>query len=178
MRIGVGVLVSLRHRSATTDAMPQEVERRFLVKATVHAVLGNGESIVQGYLPSGEDCTLRVRVAGHRAFLTKKGRKNGCCRDEVEREIGLPVALRLLRDRRVGDVIEKTRHRVRHHGFCWDVDVFHGDNAGLIIAEIELEHPDAVFPMPEWVGTEITHDRSYSNSSLARRPVAAWSDVA
>jgi len=178
LRAGPMVLVSQRHSSATACAMPQEVERRFLVNATVHAVLETGERIIQGYLPSGEDCTLRVRIVGHRAFLTKKGRKNGCCRDEIEREIDVALGLRLLHDRRIGDVIEKTRYRVKHHGFCWEVDVFHGDNAGLIIAEIELDHPEDDFPLPAWVGTEVTNERSYSNSSLARCPVKVWRKVA
>ena len=158
--------------------MAQEIERRFLVHGPFRAERGTGARIIQGYLPSRDGCTARVRIVRGKAFLTKKGRKNGCCRDEVEREIALEIALRLLRDNRVGDLIEKTRYRIDHHGFCWEVDVFHGANAGLIIAEIELDHPEAEFPLPDWVGAEVTHERGYSNSSLSRRPVAAWRRVA
>lgn len=155
------------------DAMPQEIERRFLVNGAVHGVLRAGDRIIQGYLPSGDDCTLRVRIVQGRAFLTKKGRKTGCCRDEVEREIDLDVGLQLLRDRRVGDLIEKTRYRVDHGGFCWEIDVFHGANTGLIIAEIELTHPAELFLLPPWVGVEVTSRSEFSNSALARRPLAA-----
>lgn len=154
--------------------MPLEIERRFLVDGSVHAELRTGDRILQGYLPARGDCTTRVRIVRGKAFLTRKGRKTGCCREEVEREIGLEIALRLLSGKRVGDLIEKTRYRVLHQGFRWDVDVFHGANAGLVIAEIELDHPDAVFPRPDWIGDEITLDADYSNSALSRRPVSAW----
>ena len=158
--------------------MPQEIERRFLVHGTVRAAHGTGERIIQGYLPSRDGCTARVRIVRGKAFLTKKGRKTGCCRNEVEREIALEIALRLLRDKRVGDLIEKTRYRIDHHGFCWEVDVFHGANAGLVIAEIELDHPETDFPLPDWAGAEVTHEPAYSNSSLSRCPIAAWRRVA
>lgn len=158
--------------------MPQEIERRFLVHGNVRAERGAGERIVQGYLPARDGCTARVRIVRGTAFLTKKGRKTGCCRDEVEREIPLETAFRLLRDERIGDLIEKTRYRIDHQGFCWEIDVFHGANAGLVIAEIELEHTEAEFPLPDWVGAEVTHERSYSNSSLSRRPVGVWRRVA
>lgn len=158
--------------------MPQEIERRFLVDRPIHAELRRGERIIQGYLPSRDGCTARVRIVRGKAFLTKKGRKTGCCRDEVEREIGLEIALRLLRDKRVGDLIEKTRYRIEHHGFCWEVDVFHGANAGLVIAEIELDHPADEFPLPDWVGPEVTDRTAYSNSALSRRPIAVWRQVA
>lgn len=160
------------------DAMPQEIERRFLVNGFVPGVLRAGDFIIQGYLPSRDGCTARVRIVRGKAFLTKKGRKSGCCRDEVEREIGLDVGLRLLRDRRVGDLIEKTRYRVDHGGFGWEVDVFHGANAGLIIAEIELAHPNELFLLPPWIGAEVTSRPEFSNSALARRPLVAMRSAA
>lgn len=138
-----------------------------------HADGRSGDRIVQGYLPARNGCTIRVRIIRGKAYLAKKGRKNGCCRSEVEREIALEIGLRLLRDRRVGELIEKTRYRIDHQGFCWEVDVFHGANAGLVIAEIELKRPDADFPRPDWIGTEITGEPGYSNSALSRNPVAA-----
>jgi len=158
--------------------MPQEIERRFLVCGDLSTLRGVGEYICQGYLPARDGCTARVRIVHGKAFLTKKGRKTGCCRLEVEREISLEIALRLLRDRRVGEIIEKTRYRVDHQGFCWEVDVFHGTNTGLVIAEIELEEADAVFPLPDWIGEEITDVPRYSNSALSRHPVRAWRQVA
>lgn len=154
--------------------MPLEIERRFLVDGSVRAELRAGDRILQGYLPARDGCTTRVRIVRGKAYLTRKGRKSGCCREEVEREIALEAALRLLAGKRVGDLIEKTRYRVQHQGFHWEVDVFHGANAGLVIAEIELDHPDADFPRPDWIGDEITHDSDYSNSALSRRPVSAW----
>ncbi|AWK87295.1 CYTH domain-containing protein [Azospirillum thermophilum] len=152
--------------------MPQEIERRFLVRGSLPAgLLRPGERIVQGYLPARNGSTARVRVAGGRAFLTKKSRKCGCCRTEVERELPIETALRLINEACTGSLIIKTRHRIDHFGFLWEIDVFHGDNRGLVIAEIELPHPETVFPLPDWVGAEITTVAGYSNSALARRPL-------
>jgi CYTH domain-containing protein len=154
--------------------MPQEIERRFLVNQLVSAHLKRGDRIIQGYLPSPNGCTIRVRIVRGKAYLTSKGPKTGYSRTEVEREIGLEVAFRLLREQRVGDLIEKTRYEVDHNGFCWEVDVFHGVNSGLVIAELELNHVAEEFPLPGWIGDEVTDDPSYSNSALSRHPVAVW----
>jgi len=154
--------------------MPQEIERRFLVNQPVSAELGRGDRIIQGYLPSRDGCTTRVRIVRGKAYLTSKGPKTGYSRTEIEREIALDVALQLLRLQRVGDLIEKTRFQVDHHGFCWEVDVFHGVNSGLVIAEIELNHASEKFPLPGWIGDEVTDNPSYSNSALSRHPIAEW----
>lgn len=111
---------------------------------------------------------------GERAYLTVKGPKSGCCRRETERSICLGLAWRLLREQRIGDLIEKTRYRVEYCDFVWEVDIFHGANSGLVIAEIELLHPDDVFPLPSWIGPEVTDDPRYSNSALSRHPINDW----
>jgi adenylate cyclase len=162
--------------------MPIEIERRFLVRGNVdvfdadgtHILPGTrpGTHIVQGYLPQRSGWSRRIRVIGDRAVFTVKSRKVGCSRIEHERDIPPDAAWRLLEDRRIGGLVEKTRHIVEHYGFAWEVDVFHGLNAGLIIAEIELVSPYTLIPLPGWVGREITHDPRYGNSALATLPFA------
>lgn len=151
--------------------MPLEIERKFLVRADVSTLCVSGVRIVQGYLPGAGECTVRVRVAGPKAWLTMKGRRSGCCRVELEHEIGPALALELLEHTCGGVLIEKTRYCIPHAGLTWEVDVFAGANAGLILAEVELESPDQEVVLPEWVGPEVTSDPRYSNSALCRRPV-------
>jgi len=150
--------------------MAVEIERRFLVDRDISRLCRNGERIVQGYLPSTGQQTVRVRVAGTQGYLTIKGKRQGCSRLEYEWEISPALAAEVIRHSCDGQVIEKTRYRVCHAGLTWDVDVFEGANAGLVIAEVELESPDQPVPLPDWVGREVTSDQRFSNSSLSRVP--------
>lgn len=158
--------------------MAVEIERRFLVRKDIRSLCRNGLPIVQGYLPSDDERTVRVRVAGPEATLTIKSPRRGLCREEVEQPLPLDLALGLLRHSCRGGLIEKTRHLIHHHGFCWEIDVFGGENAGLVIAEVELSHPDQVVPLPDWVGAEVTHRAAYSNSALSRCPTRQWVSAA
>ncbi|GAA4258829.1 hypothetical protein GBZ26_06985 [Azospirillum formosense] len=158
--------------------MAVEIERRFLVRRDIRPLCRNGLSIVQGYLPSDDGRTVRVRVAGPDATLTVKGPRRGLCREEVEHPLPLDLALGLLRHSCRRGLIEKTRYLVHHHGLCWEIDVFGGENAGLVIAEVELSDPDQVVPLPDWVGAEITHRAAYSNSALSRSPIRHWVSAA
>lgn len=158
--------------------MAVEIERRFLVREDIRRLCRDGVRIVQGYLPSDGAHTLRVRLAGTQGTLTMKSRRQGRCREEVEYPIAAETAVELLLQRCDGGLVEKIRYRVCHDDLCWEVDVFEGENAGLVIAEVELNHPDQPVSMPGWVGTEVTHVAAYGNSSLARHPIRHWTRAA
>lgn len=152
--------------------MATEIERKFLVKGDAWR---KGEATLyrQGYLNRDKERTVRVRVAGAKAYLTIKGMNTGAVRAEFEYEI--PVAdaeqLLLLCD---GPLIEKTRFLFPWAGMMWEVDEFHGANDGLVVAEIELQSADQPFDKPSWVGNEVTDDKRYYNSSLAVHPCSSW----
>lgn len=154
--------------------MALEIERRFLVRKDVRHLCRDGVRIRQGYLPADGISTVRVRIAEDRATLTIKSLKRGACRDEVEHPLSLDFARRLLLHGCEGRVIEKTRYRHCQDGLCWEIDVFHGENAGLVIAEVELDAPDQMVPLPDWIGAEVTTLRAYGNSALSRAPIRRW----
>jgi len=145
-----------------------EIERKYLVSGEPWHGFG-GTEIAQFYLASGNGATVRVRTAGKQAWLTVKGPASGCVRAEFEYEIPLADARALRRIFPDAPGIEKTRYRIPHEGWCWEVDVFHGRHQGLLLAEIELPAPDAAFPLPEWAGEEVTGDPRFFNANLARR---------
>lgn len=151
-----------------------EIERKFLVRDERWRALGEGVSIRQGYLSSNPDRTVRVRIEGSCATLTIKGRSVGATRGEWEYPIPLDDARRLLAELCERPVIEKMRYRILDDGVVWEVDEFSGDNAGLVVAEIELESEDQVFSKPDWVGEEVTQDVRYFNANLLREPYSAW----
>ncbi len=155
--------------------MKYEIERRFLV-------LGDGwrrstvarTAIRQAYLNFDGTSSVRVRIEdAERAILAVKARGPALRRFEIEHALPLADAEILLGHRR-GSIVEKTRHIVLHGGATWEIDVFAGGNAGLVIAEIELRDESQGFVRPGWLGAEITREARYGNSALARRPFAAW----
>ena len=154
-------------------SMPTEIERKFLVHGTDWQT-ATGQRICQGYLNRDKHRTVRVRMAGEQAFLTIKGISTGATRAEFE--YAIPVAdaeaLLALCD---GPLIEKVRHQVEHAGLVWEVDEFLGENAGLVVAEVELDHEDQAITLPPWVSTEVTTDPRYFNASLSTLPYARWS---
>ena len=134
---------------------------------------GSGERLQQGYLSTDPERTVRIRLVGERAWLTIKGRSIGASR--LEFEYSLPAAdARQLLTLCQSPLIDKTRHRVPFAGHTWEVDVFHGDNQGLVIAEVELEREGEDVQLPAWLGEEVTGDPAYYNSNLIRRPYCAW----
>lgn len=151
--------------------MAVEVERKFLV--TSEAWRENAEpcAIRQGYVCLGEDATVRIRIAGAVAFITVKSKAHGISRAEFEYEIPLADAEDMLRDLCARPIIEKTRYSLMHAGKLWTVDVFDADNAGLVVAEVELEHPDERLVLPDWVGKEVSTDPRYRNSALVHAPL-------
>jgi adenylate cyclase len=154
--------------------MGVEIERKFLVADTAFLSGLAGERLQQAYIAVTEHATVRVRIGGDRAWLTLKGRSEGIRRREFEYEIPLTHAAVCIAELSSGPIVDKTRYRVAHRAHVWEVDVFHGENEGLVIAEIELSHDDEVFECPAWLGAEVSGDPRYYNSSLASRPYRSW----
>jgi len=152
--------------------MALEIERKFLVCGQPwrgHA----GRRMVQGYVPAARG-TWRVRMAADAAWLTVKGPSSGCVRHEFEYAIPVEDARQMLDLFAERPLIEKTRYAIPCGASDWVVDVFHGANEGLVLAEIELEHPEAPFERPPWLGREVSLDRRYTNACLARQPWPEW----
>lgn len=147
--------------------MAKEIERKFLVEnANFEAFSTRSYEITQGYLSRRVDATVRVRIRDDKAFLTVKGRNQGIVRDEWEYEIPVSDARDMLDRCAEGAVLSKTRHIVPFEGHVWEVDVFHGSHEGLVVAEVELPSDDAEFPLPTFVGKEVTGDPRYYNSNM------------
>lgn len=154
--------------------MGSEIERKFLVADA--AVLNDYEGVRyrQGYLADGGPCTVRARVAGDKGFLTLKSPVKGLTRSEFEYEIPAGEADAILSTLCDGPLVEKMRYKIEHAGHLWEVDLFAGENAGLVMAEIELESEDEDFELPPWAGREVSEDKRYFNSYLAKHPYKEW----
>ncbi|WP_395753272.1 CYTH domain-containing protein [Prosthecobacter sp.] len=154
--------------------MATEIERKYLLKQPAQwQPTGPGRRMAQGYLSRDPDRTVRVRLGGDEAFMTVKSRRTGISRMEIE----FPIALQHAQDLLLlchQPLIDKTRHEVMHAGMLWEVDVFHGANEGLVVAEIELPAEDTPFELPEWIGEEVSHDLRYTNSNLCAVPYSQW----
>ena len=154
--------------------MGREIERKFLVKGGFEKAALGCVHVVQGYLSSDPQRIVRVRLKGEKGYLTVKG-PGALNRFEWEQEISADEAEALLSLAEPG-IVDKTRYLVpagdgRH---TWEVDVFHGDNEGLVVAEIELSSEDDPFDRPDWLGEEVTGDPRYYNSSLRAHPYKEW----
>lgn len=153
-----------------------EIERKYLVKSyDFKSVFSKKSDIAQGYLSSVAERTVRVRIKGEKGFLTVKGIGNatGVSRFEWEKEIAVDEAKELLKLCEKG-VIEKTRYEVNYGHHLIEIDVFHGENDGLILAEIELKNEDEIIEKPDWLGDEVTNDKRYYNSYLSQSPYKNW----
>ena len=152
-----------------------EIERKFLVVGDDWRA-APAVPYAQGYLNRDKARTVRVRIVQRQAWLTIKGVSTGATRAEFEYPIPLADAEQLLAlcD---GPLVRKTRRVVEHAGSTWEIDEFEGDNAGLVVAEIELASEDAPFVAPPWLGAEVTHDPRYFNSSLAAAPYSTWPEA-
>ena len=158
--------------------MAQEIERKFLVCGDFRTAASGSVRISQGYLNSCPERTVRVRIRGEKAFISVKGpEENGHIgRFEWEKEIPVQDAAELLGLCEAG-IIDKTRYFVPEGAYLFEVDVFHGDNEGLIVAEIELENGNEDFPRPGWLGKEVTSDARYYNSRLSGHPYKDWQSI-
>jgi adenylate cyclase len=154
--------------------MGEEIERKFLVSGEAWRETAEGTRYRQGCLSTEPERTVRVRVAGTRGSITVKGKSLGARRAEFEYEIPVADAERMLDTLCKRPLIEKVRYVLAVGAHTWEIDVFEGDNAGLVVAEIELRREDEAFERPEWVGDEVTDDPRYFNSNLVANPYRAW----
>jgi adenylate cyclase len=159
--------------------MAIEIERKFLLEGdSWRAQVSRSKPMVQGYLagPPAARCSVRVRIAGEQAYLNIKSLASGVTRDEYEYPIPLADAQRQL-DTLAGEIVAKRRHYVEIDAFVFEIDEFDGASAGLVVAEIELDHADAVFPRPRWLGREVSSLARYYNLHLSVHPYSLWSDA-
>lgn len=168
--------VCIAVRVSRESKVAAEIERKFLV-------LGDGwrkeahrsELLRQGYLVGSERASIRVRMSDDRAWLNIKSATLGISRREYEYPIPWQDAREILDNLCAGPLIEKTRHFVNHGDHLWEIDEFLGDNAGLVVAEVELDHPEEAYASPDWLGEEVSDDPRYYNVSLVRHPFRDWS---
>lgn len=151
-----------------------EIERKFRVTGSGFLAGRQGRRLVQGYIANDGHASVRVRIDDARAFLTVKAGRDALARLEFEYPIPVADAQELLARVCTGPQIDKTRYDVEVDGSHWEVDVFHGDNDGLVVAEIELPAADAPFARPAWLGEEVTGDARYLNVNLAQNPWRRW----
>ena len=153
--------------------MPLEIERKFLLVSDDYKLNAKAVDIKQAYLSADENMAVRVRVEGIQASINIKSKKSERVNHEFEYVIPLDEAQSLIRMSPY-PIIEKIRHIVEYEGKTWEVDEFHGDNAELTVAEIELDDENEAFEKPPWLGEEVTADYRYLNSNLAKKPFNSW----
>lgn len=156
--------------------MAIEIERKFLViNNSWQSNVSQSNRLVQGYLTKGGERSVRVRTkAGGKAFLGIKSSADGITRKEYEYPIPYEEALEILEHIALKPVIDKVRHEVIIDNHTWEIDVFSGDNAGLVVAEIELGSEDEIFTRPDWLGEEVSTDARYYNMNLISNPYCDW----
>lgn len=154
--------------------MAREIERKFLVNTVLWRAMAARMPYRQGYLSSLNERVVRVRIAGDRGFLTIKGLTTGVNRLEFEYPIPLADATVMLDQLCERPLIEKTRHREVFAGRTWEIDVFQGDNDGLVVAEVEIANPEDKVELPRWAGAEVSNDPRYFNNNPAAHPYRYW----
>ena len=154
--------------------MALEIERKYLIDLEKIGTLENGIRIKQGYLSTNKDAVVRVRVKNDKAYLTIKGSNSGIARLEYEYEIPLIEANEMFEKLCQKPVIDKTRYIINHENHTWEVDVFYGDNEGLVVAEVELKDENEKINLPSWIKEEVTSDNRYFNSNLMKHPYKDW----
>ncbi len=151
----------------------QEIERKFLIHYELWKPQGKGVNIRQGYLSTDPERTVRVRIAKEGSYITIKGKAMGIVRTELEYKIPGNEAEVLLK-MCVGSLVEKTRYKEEVGGLTWEIDVFEGENRGLVMAELELDSETQTFEIPAWIMEEVSGDERYYNSRLAEKPYSTW----
>lgn len=155
--------------------MPQEIERKFLLKNDDWRNLSQEvQHYQQGYIRTKNHSTVRVRIAGEKGYLTLKGKSKGMTRSEYEYEIPLEQAREILQELCDQPPISKNRYKLYLGENLWEIDEFLGDNQGLILAEIELKDEKQTLELPQWIKKEVTTDARYYNSNLALNPYKNW----
>jgi len=153
--------------------MAIEIERKFRVNSSEWKPSSTGKSIRQGYLSITDKFSMRVRIKGSKGFICIKRQETGFTRSEFEYDIPLEDAEVLLQMSPY-PLIEKTRYKEKYENHIWEIDIFHGNNNGLVIAEIELESEKDIFDTPKWILEEVTDDSKYLNQNLAINPYNSW----
>ncbi len=155
--------------------MANEIEHKYLIiNDDWKAHADDGIQIIQGYMGSNEKSSIRIRINGDKANLNIKSKTIGIKRSEYDYKIPLEEAKEMLEILCDKPLIEKTRYHVKHENHTWEIDVFAGDNEGLIIAEIELDTTDETFNLPDWAGEEVSNDPRYYNICLVTHPFKQW----
>ncbi len=156
--------------------MAAEIERKFLTTGNATPWRDHAPGLLyrQGYIPTQTLATVRVRIAGDQGYITLKGPTVGITRSEFEYPIPTSDAAELLASLCTPPLIEKYRYRVPFQGHTWEVDEFLGENAGLVLAEVELQDAAETVALPPWIGLEVSHDPRYRNANLARMPYGTW----
>lgn len=151
----------------------QEIERKFLVDTKKWNPIEAGVDMKQGYLSVDPERTVRVRISGENAFLTIKGKSRGISRTEMEYEIPIDEA-KILMEMCLDFVIEKTRYSEKKQNLTWEIDVFHGNNVGLVLAEVELDNENQHVVLPNWIKKEVSNDKRFFNSWLSQHFFSTW----
>lgn len=155
--------------------MASEIERKFLLSSDAwRDEVTDSQRLIQGYVARGERSAVRVRIKGDKAELNIKHALDGIHRLEYEYEVPLDDAREMLEKVALRPLIDKTRHHVKRGAHLWEIDEFYGENAGLVVAEIELASADESFERPEWLGEEVSDDQRYYNSNLSKLPYSQW----
>lgn len=155
--------------------MGLEIERKFLLRSEAWRAQARSRVLMrQGYLSSGGRCSIRARIAGEQAWLNMKAKRSGMTRLEYEYPIPVGEANEILDELCDGPLVEKYRHEVAIGAHVWEIDEFLGDNAGLVVAEIELASESETFERPDWLSDEVTSDERYYNFNLAKHPFKLW----
>ncbi len=155
--------------------MALEIEHKFLIKNNNwQKSVSKSTEYKQGYLTSDKNRSIRIRTSDNTAWLNIKSATIGTHRQEYEYEIPLNEGIEILNNLCEKPLIEKTRHLVHYKQHTWEIDVFSGDNNGLIVAEIELSKIGEYFEKPEWLAEEVTEDLRYYNNSLCKNPYKNW----
>lgn len=154
--------------------MTIEIERRFLLKNdSWREEAGEPQMMRQGYLSVDKECTIRVRIIGRKAWLTLKGYISDTTRSEFEYEIPLAHAEQMMQTM-CPFKLEKYRYTIDYHGFTFEIDEYFGDNAPLVVAELELPSENTPFEQPGWLGEEITSNGRFTNAYLSKHPYSQW----
>lgn len=158
--------------------MAMEIEHKFLLKDdSWRGEITQSTLFKQGYLSNTPLSSVRVRVSDEQAWINIKSATIGTQRQEFEYAIPMADGLELLATLCHKPLIEKTRHLLTHNGHVWEIDEFFGENAGLIVAEIELSTVGEAFDKPTWLGEEVTHDVRYYNNNLCQQPYRNWNTI-
>lgn len=154
--------------------MAVEIERKYLIDLEKIGTLENGTRIKQGYLSINKESVVRVRIKNDKGYLTIKGSNNGISRLEFEYEIPYEEANEMLDNLCQKPVIDKNRYIIKYDIHIWEIDIFYGDNEGLVVAEVELKDENEKINLPSWIKKEVSNDNRYFNSNLMKHPYKDW----